>query len=98
MPCSREQVAQHAAERVGAGGTHAGDARAELREDDGRAAGGAGGRHPDLLDELTLGAVRDGLDVADVHVEDVDPEGDDDGRERVWGGGHDASWAGRVVP
>ena len=95
-----QQRAQHLAGRVAAGRADAGDVETQLRQHDGGPAGGAGGGQRDALDELTVGALGDALDVAHVHVEHVDADGEDPRGGEIGGGtgvaGHrDSSEVGR---
>ncbi len=86
-----QQREQQVAGGVGPDRAHAGDLAPELGEDEPRAAGGPGGGDADLLHERAALALRDLLDGADEHVEDVHPH-DDRAHQR-------ASWAaGRVDP
>ena len=86
MPWPLSSERSTCAGRVAAGRADAGDVEPQLGQHDGGAAGGAGGGQRDALDELTVGALGDALDVAHVHVEHVDADGEDPRGGEVGGG------------
>ena len=88
-----EQGEQHVAGGVGADRAGAPDRRAQLRQDERGAARRAGGRDPDLLDELAALSLGDRLHRAHEHVEHVHA-----GAQRPHLDAHVSSSTLRVVP